>query len=200
MKFSKSILFSLLSALTLMASCNQSVELQSGDQSSVDQTGQSQSDNPSSGSLGDVDIRVALISEGGDVKPVARHDFMVMPFCIGDLREKHKPGTSPENKAAYENELESLYEQAQMEGQVFQAKTNLDGEISLQDMPEGNYCVSNDSIRTESNEWEAISGNQQIMGCYVYWSVNFSVEPESVTEVELSNDNVNEKYPPYCPS
>ena len=147
-------------------------------------------------SSGSLEIRVAVVNGAGDVKPVTSHKFMVMPFCVDDLRKEYSPGLSDENRSNFQAELERRYAEAEDKGQVLEVEPNLDGEIVIESLPAGEYCISNDSVRVAENNWEIIGSNNKILGCYVHWRTDFQVQKGKTTQVELSNDDAHDTF---CP-
>jgi hypothetical protein len=136
--------------------------------------------------------KVGVVMKSGDVKPVVRSWFMVLPFCVDDLRKKYSPGLSAANEKEFIQELERQYLQAEKEGRVFKFQTDLDGTYKVTGIPPGGYCISDDSLRISPGSWELISGNRSLGNSYIQWNAWVEVTPGAQVNFDLSNDNASE--------
>jgi len=141
--------------------------------------------------------KAAVIMQSGDVKPVAKRMFHVLPFALWEfnlktLDEAHKLYGSPPS-ALYRNEEQEkqinkyrddkrneAIRQAKNEGKFLFFKTEFDGSYSLDNIPPGKYFICN----AYEDSFAIDIGQSSIA-----WSVPITIEPGKTIKVDLSNDN-----------
>lgn len=144
--------------------------------------------------------KVAVIMRSGDVKPIAKRMFYVLPFASWELNlkaldeAKQLYGPLPSylsDKQAHEEQykkidkyrddkLNEAMQQAKNEGKFFFFKTEFDGSYSLDNIPPGNYWVCN----AYQDSFAIHIGQSSIV-----WSVPITIEPGKAIKLDLSNDN-----------
>jgi hypothetical protein len=132
---------------------------------------------------------VAIIMKNGDVKPVAKTWFMVLPFSVYDLKLKHSPGLSETNMEKWLDEVESLYTQAEKEGKIFRFQTDFQGHYEVKGIPPSKYCISDDSLRVGPRNWTIISYNRKIGSCFIHWNYWIQFSAGQVLKLDFSNEN-----------
>lgn len=97
--------------------------------------------------------KVAVIMKSGDVKPIAKSWFMLLPFSVGELRGQYKPGLSEANEEQFLDAIEAQYLPAESSGRAFKFQTDFDGSYEVKGIPPGRYCISDDSYRLGPRNW-----------------------------------------------
>ena len=146
--------------------------------------------------------KVAVILNNGDVKPIAKRTFYLLPFpffpmfikLYKEAESVYGEGPSysenPEQHDAHHQKMKSYratkvkdaIEEAKRAGKFFQFVSEFDGSYKIRNVPAGQYYICN--APTETQGAVVTLGRVSIA-----WSVPIRIQPGKNLKIDLSNDN-----------
>jgi hypothetical protein len=142
--------------------------------------------------------KVAVITKSGDVKPVAKRLFYLLPFNLYErnleIMEEVKKEVGPEPQglelqvkyikktfAMRFQRLEEEIQKARRQGKYAEFKTDFDGRYEVQ-VPAGSWYISEAP--------DAVNGFGVTIGnSYIMWILPVKINPGQKVKIDLSNDN-----------
>jgi hypothetical protein len=155
--------------------------------------------------------KVAVIMKSGDVKPVAKRDFVLLPFSVNDIYQEAKVYAGPEptlphirstqeskkldewrekysewhakTVAYYTNKITEELQKAKDQRKYIEFKTEFDGSYDVF-VPPGAWYICSQGLR---------SGFFITIGkARIRWSVPITVKEGQVLKLDLENGNASE--------
>ncbi len=136
--------------------------------------------------------KVAIILRSGDVKPIAKSWFVLLPFSVHEARVHYLPGNSEANNKEFLDTIEAKYLRAESAGRAFKFETDFDGKFEVNGIPPGRYCISDDSYRIGPRNWVIVSYDRAIGKSYIHWTYWVDLLAGENVRIDLSNENARE--------